>query len=65
MLTLFCSFVFSRSVPNCLKIVFHKSGNFQMEALQLENERLQAVLADAKILLQRAHERLSKLVGFN
>ncbi|VDM92488.1 unnamed protein product, partial [Onchocerca ochengi] len=32
-----------------------------MEALQLENERLQAVLADAKILLQRAHERLSKL----
>ncbi|VDO32893.1 unnamed protein product [Onchocerca flexuosa] len=32
-----------------------------MEALQLENERLQTVLADAKILLQRAHERLSKL----
>ncbi|MCP9260995.1 hypothetical protein DINM_004388 [Dirofilaria immitis] len=32
-----------------------------MEALQLENERLQAVVVDARILLQRAHERLSKL----
>uniref|UniRef100_A0A915PZY3 Uncharacterized protein n=1 Tax=Setaria digitata TaxID=48799 RepID=A0A915PZY3_9BILA len=32
-----------------------------MESLQLENERLQAVLTDARILLQRAHERLSKL----
>ncbi|EFO21050.2 hypothetical protein LOAG_07437 [Loa loa] len=32
-----------------------------MEALQLENDRLQTVLIDAKILLQRAHERLSKL----
>ncbi|VBB28256.1 unnamed protein product [Acanthocheilonema viteae] len=32
-----------------------------MEELQLENERLQSVLTDAKVLLQRAHERLSKL----
>uniref|UniRef100_A0A0R3RQ58 Unconventional myosin-XVIIIa n=1 Tax=Elaeophora elaphi TaxID=1147741 RepID=A0A0R3RQ58_9BILA len=32
-----------------------------MEALQLENERLQSMLTDAKILLQRAHARLSKL----
>lgn len=36
-----------------------------MEALQLENERLQSLLIDAKVLLQKAHQRLSKLVGFN
>ncbi|VDO21554.1 unnamed protein product [Brugia timori] len=32
-----------------------------MEALQLENDRLQTALTDARILLQRAHERLNKL----
>ncbi|VDK76748.1 unnamed protein product [Litomosoides sigmodontis] len=38
-----------------------ESRPFSVEALQLENERLQSMLTDAKILLQRAHERLSKL----
>ncbi|VDM10297.1 unnamed protein product [Wuchereria bancrofti] len=38
-----------------------KENFVPMEALQLENERLQTALTDARILLQRAHERLNKL----
>ncbi|CAG9537312.1 unnamed protein product, partial [Cercopithifilaria johnstoni] len=38
-----------------------KENVVPMETLQLENERLQSVLTDAKALLQSAHERLIKL----
>uniref|UniRef100_A0A1I8EUD6 Uncharacterized protein n=1 Tax=Wuchereria bancrofti TaxID=6293 RepID=A0A1I8EUD6_WUCBA len=41
-----------------------KENFVPMEALQLENERLQTALTDARILLQRAHERLNKLASF-
>lgn len=36
-----------------------------MEAIQLENERLQTVLTNARTLLQGAYERLNRMVGFN